>query len=277
MSFESEENRACRERVWAHWSLINALAAVRFHKETESENAALYVIDALAENDWYRIRRFSGRSRFKTYLSSVVYRLLEDYARKKFGRKKIPTWIEKLGGVWMTLFRLLCFERFPFVEAVMRAGDCHVDLDSPEIEQVAETIVTEIPDCAGHPDREIFHDEQFGTGMEHELSVQQHQTEQQEKRLITKALFRELVAEENSNDLEGAITKMMAHQLKMTAEEKLLLQLCHRDGLNVASAGRMIGLNRYQAHGKLRRLYAKIRKSFCEAGYDTEIKVLLYE
>ena len=107
-----------REQALAHWEMINRMAGRRFVQAELAEEAALYVMDGLAQDDWSRLRAFTGRSTLATYIGALTLRLLEDFARTRFGRVKPPLWIRRLGGIWMTLFRLLCLERFSPDEAV---------------------------------------------------------------------------------------------------------------------------------------------------------------
>ena len=267
-----------KERVLAHWDLLNRLASRRFNKEGVAEAAALYVMEQLAENDWQRVRQFSGRSRFVSYLSSVVYRLLEDYSRKHFGRKKVPGWVSKMGGIWIILFRLLCFERFPFNDAVLIAADRRKDLQNEKIEQVAEKILGEIPDCGQDQYKEILYEEEAYNGAEREaVSVQQKNIEQKQKVQLEGALFQELLGVDRSKASEAAVRSVLKKSIDISVEERLLLKLCYQDGFSIAEAGRRAGLNRYQAHGKMRRLYARIRQAFNKAGCEDDILLLLGE
>ncbi len=58
------------------------------------------MMDKLAEEDWRRLRAFTGQSTLTTYIGALSLRLLEDFARIRFGRVKPPSWVQRLGGIW---------------------------------------------------------------------------------------------------------------------------------------------------------------------------------
>ena len=46
----------------------------------------------------------------------------------------------------------------------------------------------------------------------------------------------------------------------------MLLKLCYQEGLGVTEAGRMLGLTRFQAHGRMRRLLERLKAEFSRTG-----------
>ena len=134
---------------WAieHWDLVDRLARRRFVEESLGEEAALYVMNLLDKDDWQIMRGYRGRARLTTYFSAVVYNLLEDFSRKKFGRVRPPSWLRKLGGIWLLLYRFMCLERYNYSEATSLAADRYRHLRQNQIEQMADRILAEIPDC----------------------------------------------------------------------------------------------------------------------------------
>ncbi len=125
------------------------MAGRRFVQAELAEEAALYVMDGLAQDDWSRLRTFTGRSTLATYIGTLTLRLLEDFARTRFGRVKPPLWICRLGGIWMTLFRLLCLERFSPDEAVALIGNRQPG-QIEAAEEAAYRILGELPSCGEH-------------------------------------------------------------------------------------------------------------------------------
>ncbi len=134
-------------KQWAieHWGLVDRLARRRFSSETLSEEAALYVMSRLETNDWELLRSYRGSARLKSYFSAVVYNLLEDFSRKKFGRVRPPGWLKRLGGAWLLLYQLLCLERYNYGEATSLAVDRYQHLDQERIDLMADRILGEIP------------------------------------------------------------------------------------------------------------------------------------
>ena len=71
------------------------------------------------------------------------------------------------------------------------------------------------------------------------------------------------------------LARMSAAGLRLESRERLLLQLCYRDGVAVTEAGRMLGWNRFQTHGRLRRLLERLRQDLHRVGLDQELRLLL--
>ena len=64
-------------------------------------------------------------------------------------------------------------------------------------------------------------------------------------------------------------------EISLSPDERLLLKLCYQDGLTVAKAGEMLGMSRFQAHGKKRRLMARLKEELERTGLDQELRLLL--
>ncbi len=264
-----------QQQALAHWDMINRMAGRRFQQAVLAEEAALFVMDGLARDDWQRLQAFTGRSTLATYVGALTLRLLEDFARIRFGRVKPPLWIQRLGGIWLTLFRLLCLERFSPDEAVAIIGNRH-----PGQERVAEKaafqILGEIPTCGEHREETTeFNEATTPSPSATDCSAQEHKVEAEERRQLFTLLGRMLfdAAEEGAD--QRLLERVAAIGLRLEPMERLLLQLCYRDGVAVAEAGRMLGLNRHQVHGRLRRLLERLRQDFADAGLEEEIRAIL--
>lgn len=268
-----------QQRALSHWDLVNRLAKRRFHKEELAEEAALYVMDTLAKEDWKRLRQFSGKSKFSTYFSSVSFRLLEDFSRMRFGRVAPPKWIKEMGGIWLSLFRILCLERFSFTDALNIAETKHQEVKPQRIEQAAEKIIGEIPQCGKLQQEQSFEEEHLFDEDHNSTHQDSSQTpEAKQQRLIFEALGQEIFGKnpiDKKSDQNHILAKLLKHKITLKEEEILLLKLCYIEGLSTSKAGNILGINRFQAHGRLRRLLARIKKHFIDAGCADEIRALL--
>lgn len=265
-----------KEKAMSHWGLINRLAGRRFTSDVIAEEAALFVINGLEDNDWQRLKNFEGNASLATYLSTLTLRLLEDFARKKFGRLRPPLWIRNLGGVWELMFRFLCQERLPVGEAVEHVRERMPGEERAVIEDSAWTIRAEVTDCGSHQHMEVpLADDNDCSDPEAE-SQQQH-LEEVERDLFFAALFKGFLDTERDDGITGSLTRIISTGVRLEAEERLLLKMCFRDGIGVTEAGRMLGMNRHQVHGRLRRLLARLRSDFEKAGISRELRILLEE
>jgi DNA-directed RNA polymerase specialized sigma24 family protein len=265
-----------KEKAMSHWGLINRLAGRRFASAGIAEEAALFVINGLEDNNWQRLRNFSGNASLTTYLSTLAFRLLEDFSRKKFGRLRPPLWIRNLGGVWELLFRFLCQERLPVGEAIEHVQARMPTEERASIEDSAWTIRAEVTDCGNHQNMEVPLKEEYDCSDPEAESQQQH-LEEAERNLFFTALFKGLFDTDREDAMTGSLTRVLTTGVRLEAEERLLLKMCFRDSIGVTEAGRMLGMNRHQVHSRLRRLFIRLRSDFEKAGISEELRILLEE
>ena len=265
-----------KEQALGQWEAINRMARRRFPQTELAEEAALFVMDQLAEDDFRRLRAFAGRSSLATYIAALTLRGLEDFARTRFGRSTPPLWVRRLGGIWLTLFRLLCLERFTPDEAVALVHQQQAG-DPRQIERAAYQLLGEIPSCGEH------RGDAPGGGAETDLRVgdeadcpeqEQRLTEGEREQLFAtlgRVVFDEAVADSGSR----LLARVVAANIELAPRERLLLKLCFRDGVAVTEAGRMLGWNRFQVHGRLRRLLERLRRELARVGLEEELRLLL--
>lgn len=262
-------------RCWAlkHWDLVNRLAGRRFGDDIMAEEAALYVMEMLEKDDWAALRSHRGGTRLKTFFASVVYNLLEDFSRKRFGRVRPPLWLNKLGGVWLLLYRLLCLERLSYLEATSRAAERFQHVSTGQVESAADRILGEIVSCgsAQFQQEQLKEDRHAGTSGRSAES----RAEEEERALVLAGLHHQFFGTAPEGKTEEALSRLANCSIELSSEERLLLKLHHVEGLSVSEAGKKLGLNRFQAHGKLRRLYKRIRKRFESAGHGETLRLLL--
>lgn len=267
---------AWKEKILASWELINRLAQRRFGDSPLAEEAALVVLDQLLEKDGQRLSSFTGRGEPTAFLAAVSYHLFEDFSRSRFGRRRPPRWIRHLGSLWVKLYTLLCLERLDIMEAVSMVSqrqtvDCTVSL-----EEAAWAIRQQVTDCGAHQGLEVEFDEETTLPAQDTAAAgpQAEGLEAKEKRELLTELFSALTSLSEARISENA-SRLSRLNISMSAEERLLLRLCFCDNLPVAQAGEMLGLNRHQVHGRLRRLLARLRTELAGAGLDRELLQLL--
>lgn len=262
-----------KAKTLAHWHDINSLAVHRFGDNSMAEEAALAVIESLQADDWRKVRSFSGKSSFLTFLKVVVVRLLEDFARKRYGRIRAPLWVRTFGGVWEKLFELLCLRRLSVMEAVETVKQYGVK-QYAELEDAAYHLLERIPHCGQHQGLEVAYEEMGNTGSIHNSGVNNTYEERQQKGLFS-AVFA-IVFGSSDVALTGEIVpKFCELKLSLTAQEKLMLKLCYQEEMSVTGAGKLLGMNRFQVHGKMRRLLKRLQEEFDRVGLTEELKLYL--
>ena len=84
-----------RDRAWdafvaAHSRLLLHTARSLTHDHDAAMDGYAYVLEALRENEYRRLRTYAedGRSKFSTWLVVVVRRLCLDHYRREYGRRR---------------------------------------------------------------------------------------------------------------------------------------------------------------------------------------------
>lgn len=170
------------------------------------------------------------------------------------------------------LFEFLCLERQKKSDAVESTVSRVETADRQEIENAALHLLAEIPNCGSQKGMESALDEDKVSEGHSSL---QTQLEEKEKELLLSSLFLSISDSEKKDQLLMATMKLVDQQVSLTGQERLLLKLCYQDGMRVSDAGKLLGLNRHQVHGRLRRLLGRLRDDFIDKGIDAELLQLL--
>jgi RNA polymerase sigma factor (sigma-70 family) len=264
-----------KKKTLEQWEQINSAAARRFGDNSLAEEAALAVMEGLEINDWQRVRGYSGRGSFSSYIMTLTGRLLEDFSRSRFGRVRPPLWVKTMGGIWNKLFIALCLERLKVSEAVEVVFQRQFTAEKKEIEDAAYTLLGRIPNCGITRGYEVEYDETCHEKTSSGAFQQGDRVEEDEGRRMLKYLFQTILDREEKEISEKTAKKLHDLKVHLQPQEKMLLKLCFQDGLGVAAAGRLLGQTRYQAHGRMRRIMSRIRKEFERTGLDRELRLFL--
>jgi DNA-directed RNA polymerase specialized sigma24 family protein len=258
---------------------MNSMATRRFGESSLAEEAALFVMDGLQADNWQRVRAFAGNASFSTYISILTTRLLEDFARKRFGRVRPPLWIKSLGGIWEKLFTALCLERLSVgdaVEVVAERQFTTAQNEINDIEDAAHQLLGKIPDCGKKSVAEVsYADDHPPQTIIDEGSDQSSSLEKRERQQLLNVVFELTCGKPETQVPENFAEKFKLLKINLTPEEKLLLKLCYQNGLRVTKAGQFLGLTRFQVHGKMRRLMARLKSEFERTGLAQELRDLL--
>jgi RNA polymerase sigma factor (sigma-70 family) len=263
----------CAQQITAHWPLINRLAGRRFGDTVLAEEGALYVLERLEEDDCRRLQSFGGRSKFSTFVGAVAVRLLEDFARARFGRVRPPSWITGLGGVWLLLFELLCLQRLNAADAVETVLTRRPSLARESVDRKAWTILEQVVDCGRHQGREISLPEN-----DHHDTPADRKPSPEEQLLADErqTFFTLLFADAAVPVVDNASLEKFRETVRLSGEDRLLLKLCFQEELSVTRAGELLGLGPNQVHGRLRRLLTRIRTGLEQAGISEELRDMLH-
>ncbi len=264
-----------KEKALAYWGTINSMAVRRFGEGVLAEEAALAVIDGLRADNWHRLTAYSETATFTTFIRTLTERLLEDFARKRFGRVRPPLWVKTFGGIWEKLFTALCLERLPLTDAVEVVLQRQVTIKKNEIESAAYQLLARIPDCGKHQGLEVVYEEENASNENHVQVILDCSVEERQKKELLEAIFQLVLGEPEFEVSDSLLKKINQLEICLSPEEKLLLKLCYQEGLGVTKAGEMLGMSRFQAHGKKRRLMARLKEEFERTGLAEDLRPLL--
>ena len=180
-----------------------------------------------------------------------------------------PLWITKLGGIWSLLFSLLCLERLSLSESVESAFCRYPGREKTGIEDDALTLLGRIPQCGKQQGLERSLDESDEMDRSGRQPEQFFEKDQQEH--LFAAILGQVMGEEQDCRIPENFASLLTKGLELKPEERLLLKLLYQDNVGVSRAGRMLGLNRDQVNGRLRRLLARLRKEFQSMGLEEEV------
>ena len=96
---------------------IEATCKRHFSNENDQSESYLFILDSLKADDFKRLRAFKGKSKLTTYLYSLINSLIIDFRRKRYGRRRIPAAVAKLGAWAEAVYRLVCWQKFSYDDA----------------------------------------------------------------------------------------------------------------------------------------------------------------
>lgn len=278
----ADRNEFLKGMVLKHLEFIDRLASKRFPKADLAKEATAYILDELASDDWRRVESYKGNSSFTTFLGVVVKRLLNDFARKKYGRVRPPEWLKKQGSLWVQVFRLLCLERRSVEDTVYGlTGD--EQRKARIVEEAVSVILSRITDCGKYSGEAAAMDEDAIDAENTAVHPGLHTLMPDEalaarERVFLMEVIARLLSDQapppQGNRLLHRIQKLQ-DRVRLTPEERLLLRTVYQEGFSVSAAGRMLGWNANKTSGRHRRLLERIRQAMDASGLAAALKELL--
>lgn len=207
----------------------------------------------LVENDYAVVRRFEGRSSFKTYLAVVVQRVLLDWRVARWGKWRSSAIARRIGALAVRLERLLYREGRSVSEAIellRRDG-------ATEPEDEIATLASRLP--ARVRPREVPESEADVAAAPH--GGDDALLDREAARLAASA--------------EAAITSAIE---ELPVEDRLVLKMHFLDGCRISDIARVLDVPQKPLYKKVERSLAHLRRRLEEAGIaQTTIVPLLAE
>ena len=96
---------------------IEAICKRHFSNENDQNESYVFILDSLKADNFKRLRAYKGKSKLTTYLYSLINSLIIDFRRKRYGRRRIPAGVAKLGTWAEAVYRFVCWQKFSFDDA----------------------------------------------------------------------------------------------------------------------------------------------------------------
>ncbi len=259
------------------------MARRRFGDSPDADAAYNYALECVAADGWARLEQgYSGRGQPAAFLAVTFSRLLEEYAQRKYGRKRPPAWLKRRNGIWTRIYELLCLARQP-AQSIVDAIVSNTEHPPEEIHRAIREVKGRIPDCGAYVG-EYLDDEGLagegaagaassnGDGLEAALETEDL------AQLIgaLRAVFTPAVRAADDDEQRAAERlsqqlPSLRESLQMSDQERLLLQLRFEAGLSVVKAASQLGLAEHTARRMLRRVLDRLRGTLAPFGLFEEL------
>lgn len=268
-----------KNNVLTYLPLIDKLAEKRFPNSSLAVKASMFVLAKLEKDDWKRIRKFQGKSKFSTFLSTTTRHLLEDFNREQFKYVRPPSWLVKLGGLWLEIFRYLCLDRYTVPETVDSMVFSVPTRSRDMIEDAAQTILLKIHDCGSYNGAEFETEDDKLEYAEHKRKGHSSQDDdifENNSRTFLEIVFQNFLDETPLPPALDILDSQLSNmKISLNSTERLLLKMRFVEGLSVSAACRNLHLNDYEGRKILNNCLATLREQFEQAGLAGEIEELL--
>ena len=229
---------------------IETVCRRHFSAENDVNECFVFVIDSLRSQDYKRLRSFQGRSKFTTYLYTLVNSLVVDFHRKKFGRRRIPAAVKKLGQWAEAAYRLICWQRFSVDDAF---GFLQVEgLYEGSYDRFRQEIIpVQNATCRESPS---FHSIDNPEGVASHLSTARPNPLE---KLIEK------LDHHRRFEAAGIIRKITE---ELSEKDQLLMRLVYGSDHSVRAAAAAVGLSTSAVRKRLKRMVSVFREKLLAAG-----------
>ena len=267
---------------------LDKLASNRFHHDNVGQEATTYVIEKLSDDNWATLSGFTGNAKPTTFLHSISCNLLEEFSRKRFGRLRPPQWIQKEGGIWLKVWKMICLERQPIpmvIDTLCKGEKRQADF----VNSVVKTIKGRLPWCGvkfklipvEHTDTHDDDTALLSSSGSLEYDIDKQHLE--EKLTLFAELLENADCPSNTNSKtefkeNSAIFFELQSKLDTSEEDMLVLRMAFSEGLKLNVIAQALGMPAYQPGRILKRIFKDINTILSQANVHVdELSTLLAE
>jgi RNA polymerase sigma factor for flagellar operon FliA len=199
----------------------------------------------LVDPDGAVLRGFAGESSLRTYLATVVHRLLLDLRRSRWGKWRPSAAARRLGPVGVRLEELLLRDGRSFDEA---CGELCTPPDPPGREDLARMAAL----LPARPGRRT-------EGEDALVSLPAPTGDPEESALAAEA-------QAGARTVEAALFRALA---RLPPQDQLVIRLHFLDGFTVAGVARALGLDQKALYRRIEQLLGELRREMQAEGLGT--------
>lgn len=265
----------------ANWpERLQARARRRFGDSADAESAYTYALRRVSEDGWKRLREgYAGRGPPDSFLGITFVNLLEEYAVRKYGRRRPPAWLQRLGLMWKRVYELLCLKR-QMPEAIVTTLGPTAPGGNDEVRSAIREVRGRIPDCGAYVGETPVDDGHL-TGYGDEQNPQPPAALEDREVLMVLGALRGLLAESSDGDaqasgllseagVEARELPRLREALSLSDEERLLLKFVYLEGMSIARAARQLPLHEQKVRRMHKNLMQRLQEVLTPLGFGTQ-------
>ena len=262
---------------------LDKVCLKRFSQTGLADEAAAYVIQELSSNNWEKCQSFTGQAKPETYLYTLTGNLIEEFARKRFGRARPPEWLKREGDLWVSIWKMVCLER-QMPQTVADHFETMGHRSKTLVLGVIKTIKGRLPWC-GSSNREIpasmicsFGDDDIEPEIESEHTLEQalEADQLEDYLLIVHELLNNIFCPSNQTysniklftDIESQ--QIFIKCLALSNEETLLLKMAYQEGIKLNVIAKSLNLPSYQPGRLLKGVLKRIESALTQANFPMD-------
>lgn len=264
----------------AAWTTrLASVSRRRFPGTPDAEAAYNHALDRMSADDWLLLRKsYRGTGRPENFMAVTFIHLLEDYAVRKYGRKRPPAWVARLNGLWLDVYQLLCLRRMPR-ESIVEQLSARGTWGASAIRDAIGQILARVKGCGEHVGE--YADSDTGARMLDQanptpITALEMSDCQALLGLLSDMLKGSGNASKNNSERINALSRRlmedaggMAGTLTISDHERLMLRLIYQEGYSITAAARTMGVNRKKMSRDLAKAVGRLRRGLKRLGYDS--------
>ncbi len=247
----------------ADWpNRLMARARRRFGDSPDAEAAFNHALDAVSADDWARLRKgYRGTGSAEGFFAITFLNLLEDYAVRKYGRRRPPQWVQRLGPPWTRIYELLCLRRQApeAIVALLHGEDRH---PPDQLRQAIREVRGRIPDCGIRVGEEAAGEATPEPGDD---ATPLSALEGSDLAHLLGTLAGLLGGTAPAVPARASLAAL-GRALSLEARERLLLRLVYQENCTIPEAARHLDLNERTARRVHGRVMERLRSALAEHG-----------